>query len=167
MKNLFNQLNESERQTILKMHNLIEQTLEPNQLSSPKAQQTKKFQEIFNKKYNANIPVDGNWLNPKYNEFMSKYITEKGLTPYVCKKGDGYCNDTDAGEVNVYGEENIKKLNNFLSLEMSGAKINTTNDKSYDYKLENGKYYYSVKGQNKWIEAKGKGLQAIKTRVKF
>jgi hypothetical protein len=48
-----------------------------------------------------------------------------------------------------------------------GEKINTTNDKSYDYKLSNGKYYYSTKGQNKWIEAKGKGLDSIKSKVKF
>jgi|688.fasta_scaffold251195_2 hypothetical protein len=47
------------------------------------------------------------------------------------------------------------------------AKINTTNDRSYDYKLENGKYYYSKKGQNKWIEAKGKGLESIKSKIKF
>jgi hypothetical protein len=48
-----------------------------------------------------------------------------------------------------------------------GEKINTTNDRSYDYKLSNGKYYYSTKGQNKWIEAKGKGLEAIKSKVQF
>ena len=46
-------------------------------------------------------------------------------------------------------------------------KINTTNDRSYDYKLSGGKYYYSTKGQNNWIEAKGKGLEAIKSKVKF
>jgi hypothetical protein len=49
----------------------------------------------------------------------------------------------------------------------AGEKINTTNDRSYDYKLSGGKYYYSAKGQNKWIEAKGKGLQSIKSKVKF
>jgi hypothetical protein len=48
-----------------------------------------------------------------------------------------------------------------------GEKINTTNDKSYDYKLSGGKYYYSKKGQNNWIVAKGKGLEAIKTKIKF
>ena len=48
-----------------------------------------------------------------------------------------------------------------------GEKINTTNDRSYDYKLSNGKYYYSVKGQNNWVEAKGKGLESIKSKVKF
>jgi hypothetical protein len=49
----------------------------------------------------------------------------------------------------------------------SKAKINTTNDKGYDYKLENGKYYYSPKGKNSWIEAEGEGLEAIKRIVKF
>lgn len=49
----------------------------------------------------------------------------------------------------------------------AGEKINTTNDRSYDYKLSGGKYYYSAKGQNKWVEAKGKGLDAIKSKVKF
>ncbi len=49
----------------------------------------------------------------------------------------------------------------------AGEKINTTNDRSYDYKLSGGKYYYSAKGQNKWIEAKGKGLESIKSKIKF
>lgn len=46
-------------------------------------------------------------------------------------------------------------------------KINTTNDRSYDYKLSGGKYYYSKKNENNWVEAKGKGLEAIKSKVKF
>ncbi len=48
-----------------------------------------------------------------------------------------------------------------------GEKINTTNDKSYDYKFSDGKYYYSKKNENNWVEAKGKGLEAIKSKVKF
>lgn len=50
---------------------------------------------------------------------------------------------------------------------IAGEKINTTNDKLYDYKLSNGKYYYSKKGLNQWVEAKGAGLNNIKTKVKF
>lgn len=46
-------------------------------------------------------------------------------------------------------------------------KINTTNDRTYDYKLSGGKYYYSLKGQNKWIEANGKGLESIKSKINF
>jgi hypothetical protein len=48
-----------------------------------------------------------------------------------------------------------------------GDKINTTNDRTYDYKLSGEKYYYSKKNENNWIEAKGKGLDAIKTKIKF
>lgn len=46
-------------------------------------------------------------------------------------------------------------------------KINTTNDSTYDYKLSGGKYYYSLKGQNNWVEANGKGLESIKSKVTF
>jgi len=49
----------------------------------------------------------------------------------------------------------------------SDEKINTDHDRSYDYKLSGGKYYYTTKGQNNWVEAKGKGLEAIKSKVKF
>jgi hypothetical protein len=52
-------------------------------------------------------------------------------------------------------------------LPSSEEKINTTNDSTYDYKLSGDKYYYSLKGQNKWVEANGKGLESIKTKVTF
>jgi hypothetical protein len=48
-----------------------------------------------------------------------------------------------------------------------GEKINTAHDDSYDYKLSGGKYYYSKKNQNNWVEAKEKGLKSIKSKVKF
>jgi len=50
---------------------------------------------------------------------------------------------------------------------VDAPKINTTNDNSYDYKLEGGKYFYSEKGKNNWIEASGKGLDSIIKQVKF
>jgi hypothetical protein len=53
------------------------------------------------------------------------------------------------------------------STTQDGEKINTTNDRSYDYKLSNGKYYYSKKNENNWIEAKGKGLESIKNNIEF
>ena len=44
--------------------------------------------------------------------------------------------------------------------------IVTNYDKKYDYKKEGENYYYSLKGQNKWILAtKSKALNAIKTKV--
>jgi uncharacterized protein YifE (UPF0438 family) len=111
---------------------------------------------------------------------MKKYIEEKKLPLGVCKKGDGYCNDAYEGEVYT---KSIKELDNFMKQDMnvltsgttqskqtqtaSSQKINTTHDKTYDYKLENNKYYYSYKGKNSWVEAKGKSLEAIKSKVKF
>ena len=51
---------------------------------------------------------------------------------------------------------------------VDAPKINTTHDDSYDYKLEGGKYFYSEKGKNNWIEAPpGKGLDSIIKKVKF
>jgi hypothetical protein len=54
----------------------------------------------------------------------------------------------------------------------SQAKINTTNDRAFDYKLENGKYFFKGKGAYaskypNWVEATGRGLEAIKANVKF
>lgn len=43
--------------------------------------------------------------------------------------------------------------------------IVTNYDKKYDYRKEGDNYYYSLKGQNKWISPTGKGLNAIKTKV--
>ena len=164
-------LTESDLTRIVKR--VIKEQLNAEALNSPKGEYTKKFKQVFNKLYNTNFPIDGNWKVANYNETMSRYIKDKGIPVYVCKKGDGYCNDVDAGEVGAYGKENNIKLKNFLNADLAsgnqtqGEKINTTNDKTYDYKLSNGKYYYSLKGQNKWVEANGKGLESIKSKIKF
>ena len=146
---------------------LLEQVLGPERLSSRLGQITKQTSEFFNKYYKLNLPVDGNWLNPEYNKTMERYLKEKNIPIWVCKKGDGFCPEGDEGSITT---QEIKRLRDSIaqdSAKPQTGKINTTHDKSYDYKLENEKYYYSLKGQNKWIEAKGKGLSSIKTNVKF
>ena len=144
---------------------LKQQTLSPQALSSYKAQDTKEQAAFFNKYYKLNLPLDGNWTNVDFNNTVGRYLKEKNIPIWVCKKGDGYCNDDDAGQITT--KENIKSAMEQDSGKLQTSKINTTNDRSYDYKLENGKYYYSLKGQNKWVEATGKGLESIKTKVKF
>ena len=170
-------LTESDLTRIVKR--IIKEQLESQQLNTPKGQLTKKVAEFFNKYYKINLPVDGNWMNPEFNKTMERYLKEKSIPVYVCRKGDGYCNDAYAGEVTTKEDDkyfdvlkqDMSKLG--LSLPFSNdkintpAKINTTNDRSYDYKLENGKYFYSLKGKNQWIEAKGKGLESIKAKIKF
>jgi hypothetical protein len=157
----------------------LDSKLTPEQLNSNKGQDTKKWQTFFNQYYKLTLPVDGNWTTSAYNDAMKKYIEEKKLPVGVCKKGDGYCNDAYEGQVYT---KNIKELKDFMKQDMaklsggttsqqtqttSSQKINTTHDRSYDYKLENGKYYYSYKGKNSWVEATGKSLESIKSKVKF
>jgi uncharacterized protein YifE (UPF0438 family) len=165
---------------VMGLSEALDTKLTPEQLNSFKGQDTKEFQNFFNKYYKLNLPVDGNWMSSAYNNTMKKYIEEKKLPLGVCKKGDGYCNDAYEGEVYT---KSIKELDNFMKQDMnvltsgttqsgqtqtaSSQKINTTHDKTYDYKLENNKYYYSFKGKNSWIEAKGKSFEAIKSKVKF
>jgi hypothetical protein len=146
---------------------LSEIVLGPERLSSPAGQQNKKHSEFFNKYYKLNLPIDGNWLNPEFSKAMERYLKEKNIPIWKCKKGDGYCPDEEDGVITT------KDLKSFYSsikqdiAKLQTGKINTTYDKSYDYKLEGGKYYYSVKGKNKWVEATGNSLESIKTNVKF
>ena len=146
---------------------LKQQTLSPQALSSYKAQDTKEKAEFFNKYYKLNLPLDGNWTNVDFNNTVGRYLKEKNIPIWVCKKGDGYCHDDDAGQIGTKEYGRFKSAMEQDSGKSQTSKINTTNDKTYDYKLENGKYYYSLKGQNKWVEATGKGLESIKTKVKF
>ena len=168
--NRFKQLLES---TMGNVKPLISEELGSEQLSSPKGKDTKEWQTFFNSYYKLTLPVDGNWEDPNYNSTMKKYLEEKGIPVWVCKKGDGYCPDGNEGLITAKGNDwgnaiKAKKSDMVKLTQTNGQeKINTTNDKSYDYKLSNGKYYYSSKGQNKWTEATGKSLEAIKTKVKF
>jgi hypothetical protein len=172
-------ITEDEKKHIMNLYEVLDSKLSVEQLNSPAAQSTKQWQTFFNQYYKLSLPVDGNWMSSAYNNAMKKYIEEKKLPVGVCKKGDGYCNDAYEGQVYT---KNIKELKDFMKQDMgklsggttsqqsqttTSQKINKTHDKTYDYKFENGKYYYSFKGKNTWTEATGKSLEAIKTKVKF
>jgi len=151
--------------------------LTQQQLNSRAGNSTKLLQDLFNKKYSSNLPIDGNWMTPKYNETMYRFLTDSGITPYVCKKGDGYCPDDYEGMVTIGRDDDngwikysgiIRPLIAQNSTQQNTqSKVNVNHDKSYDYKFEGGKYYYSLKGKNNWVEAKGNGLESIKKNVKF
>ena len=114
-------------------------------------------------------------LDVLYNNVKSKDVTE--VQDMVNKLTEYKGQMTPSQKIFV--SSNIETLNNYIKEKSAntetvtntppqeGEKINTTNDRSYDYKLSGGKYYYSSKGQNKWVEAKGKGLESIKSKVKF
>ena len=107
--------------------------------NSRKAQGTKKYQQVFNKLYKTNFPLDGNWTDKKFNETMMRYIKDKGLTPYVCKKGDGFCNDDAEGEVTVYSKEDFKKLDAFVNQDLGVSNNQPKNIKVFQDWLD--KYY--------------------------
>ena len=134
--------------------------------TSPKAQYTKDIAKIFNQYYGINLSAatTGSWTDKDYNDTTKRFMEENGISIWICKKGDGYCHDDDEGEVIT---KELDKLKQAMNLTQGDEKINTTHDRSYDYKLSGGKYYYSTKGQNNWVEAKGTRINAIKSKVKF
>jgi len=75
---------------------------------SGKLRWTKKLQTIFNRLYNANLPVDGNWMDEKYNQYKKKYYEDNDILVYVCKEGDTFC---DPGEITTRGRKSVEKLN--------------------------------------------------------
>jgi 5-hydroxyisourate hydrolase-like protein (transthyretin family) len=303
-------ITEEEKSRIRGLYEMVGDKLSPEGLQSPKAQGTKDQATFLNYYYGTNLPsaTTGSWTDKDFNDTLKKFMVEKGIPVWICKKGDGYCADGDEGEVTtkemdklkqsmslqqedksstflsdfakMYGvpvedisninvssgqtqidilkntlmgplkevtlqhvrdngsfdkvlnqlksyyngqigakgvmnEEQKLWLNDFIKLlETTGPqlvrfwkglpqekvsvkvgdtnyvpstevlqtvksdlygslqglpqeKINTTNDRTYDYKLSGGKYYYSLKGQNKWIEANGKGLESIKSKINF
>lgn len=176
MKNFI--ITEDEKKHIIKLYERIGRKLTPTHLNSPKGKNTKQIASFLNSYYKIklNAATTGSWTDKDYNDTLKKFMEEKGISVWVCKKGDGYCREDGLDE----GEITTKEIDKFRQAMMSPVKgqpvtpqvngqekINTTNDKSYDYKLSNGKYYYSLKNQNKWVEATGKSLESIKKIVKF
>ena len=162
-------ITEDEKKHIMGLYEKVGDKLTPEMSNSPKVQATKKSAQFLNSYYKINLgaATTGSWTDKDYNDTLKKFMEEKGITVWVCKKGDGYCSEDGSDEGEVTTKE-LDKLKQAMTPQTNQEeKINTTNDKTYDYKLSNGKYYYSLKGQNKWIEAKGNGLNSIKRKVKF
>ena len=171
-------ITEEEKKHIMGLYERIGEKLTSLSLSSKKATWTKEQAKFLNTYYkiNLNAATTGSWTDKDYNDNLKKFMEEKGISVWICKKGDGWCRSDGSDEGEVETKEWVK-LRQAMGLPVKGQpvtpqtngqeKINTTNDRSYDYKLSNGKYYYSLKNQNKWVEATGKSLDAIKTNVKF
>jgi hypothetical protein len=110
-----------------------------------------------------------------YAYIMDKNENDVRMRPfYVGKNLKSYINSTKETQTTVntttQNQETQTKTGEFQLSQ--NAKINTTNDKSFDYALDNGKYYFKGKGTQaskypNWVEAKGNGLNNIKSKVKF
>ncbi len=124
-------ITESEKNDIRRMYGVIsEQKLTANRLNSPKGKDTKEWSQFFNKHYKINLPVDGNWLNPDFNKTMERYLKEKNLSIWVCKKGDGYCSEDGEDE----GVITTKDIDGLLNSRKQDETQQPVQDKPNDVK---------------------------------
>jgi len=137
-------------------------TFTPEMLNSPKGQITKQFKQVFNKLYKTNFPLDGNWKVKGYNETMSRYIKDKGLSVYVCKKGDGYCSDDQEGEVTVNGNDNTKNLFDLMRADLSAGADQPKNIKMFQDWLD--RYYPTWLKGGKLNKGRGYGTFGPNTK---
>ena len=144
--------------------------------TSPKAQYTKDIAKIFNQYYGINLSAatTGSWTDKDYNDTTKRFMEENGISICICKKGDGYCHDDgiDEGEVTTKDRRFFDLIKQLKGQQQ--GKVNTEHDRTYDYQLNNGKYYFKGKENTQagkkypnWVEAKGAGLESIKKNVKF
>ena len=138
-------------------------TFTPEMLNSPKGKITKQFKQVFNKLYKTNFPLDGNWKAKGYNEAMSRYIKDKGIPVYVCKKGDGYCPDEDEGEVTVNGNDDTKRLFDAMRADLSGGGGGPKDVKVFQDWLD--RYYPTWLKGGKLNKGKGYGTFGPNTKL--
>jgi hypothetical protein len=169
-------ITEEEKSRILNLYEKVGEPLSAEGLSSQKADYTKKVAKVLNTKYGLNLTTatTGDWQNTDYNNALKKFMEENGIPVHTCKSNDGWCGPNTDGEVTAGNQEDSDKLSKALFGDNQTEKINTTNDKDYDYKFSNNKYYFKGKEGRpsatkypNWVEATGKGLESIKKNVKF
>ena len=167
-------ITEQEKQYIKSLYERIGEKLSSDSLNSKKAEATRKEATFLNSYYKINLgaATTGSWTDKDFNDYLKKFMEEKGISVWVCKKGDGWCRDDGSDEGEITTKE-LDKLSQAMGIRKnSNEKTNTTYDKNYDYKLSDGKYYFKGKGSlatkyPNWVEATGKGLESIKNNVKF
>ena len=176
-------ITEEEKNSIRGLYEKIGDKLSPEGAQSKKAEYNKKIAQFLNQYYKINLPAaqTGNYSDRDFNDYLKKFLEEKGIPVRICKTGDGYCPDGSDGEVGPYDEEAGDKFHAAMESstttnqpqQTQNQKFNTTFE-HYDYKLENGKYYFRGKGNlskifPNWVDvdAMARGLDAIKKNVKF
>ena len=93
------------------LYETVGEKLTPDNLKSLKGQNTKRIATFLNSYYKTklNAATTGSWTDKDYNDTLKKFMEEKGISVWVCKKGDGYCREDGADE----GEVTTKELDKF------------------------------------------------------
>ena len=171
-------ITEEEKSQIRLLYETIGEKLSQESLTSQKGKLAKEIANYLNQYYKINLPAatTGSWTDQDYNDTLEKFLIEKGLKVHKCKSNDGWCGPGTDGEVGPAKENYNEFLRIIRNKEVSNtqAKINTTHDKSYDYKFENGAYYFkgklnTVAGKTypDWVKATGNAVTSIQKNVKF
>ena len=109
-------ITEEERKRIRGLYEMVGDKLSPQSLQSPKAQNIKKQSLFLNQYYTMNLSsaTTGSWTDKDFNDTLKKFMEEKGIPVWICKKGDGYCADGDEGEVTT---KEMYKLRQSMNLQ--------------------------------------------------
>jgi hypothetical protein len=140
-------ITEEDNRHIKGLYETIGVKLGQEQLNSPKAQNTKKFATALNTYYKIKLgaATTGQWTDKDYNDTLKRFMDEKKIPVWVCKKGDGYCHDEDEGQITA-GANDVRRLYDEIS-KISSVQENPNEswltfpgDKNYQYQKQNNKW---------------------------
>ena len=126
-------ITEEEKKQIL---SLYEQQTEVD-VNSPKGSEAKLWKEFFNLYYRMDLPIDGDWSTPEFNNTLKKYFEEKGFKGQPDSNGLLFTNIPMGWTA---------EKNRDLSCAKKGLyniEVNNPEFKQYHVKFLNGKYYFS------------------------
>ncbi len=159
---------EEERKHIMKLYEKIGDPLPKQTLNSPVFEYTKKTAAFLNSYYNINLPAanTGNYNDKDYNDTLKKFMEEKGIEVYICKKGDGYCNDMDEGLVTTKDKDKLFQVMPIKSDQQQNTTNNTQTTTApiqaeFKFEYPNDKNYRYAHHQGKWF------AQNVKTAKVF
>jgi len=120
---------------------LTEGLISTEEINSPKGNEAKLWKQFFNVYYRMNLPIDGDWSTPDFNNTMKKYIDEKG---YIAKPDSRglYFAEVPLGWTNQKNKE--------LKCAQQGLYSTTLKNPSYpiySVMYKDGKYYITATKQ--------------------
>ena len=153
---------EEERKHIMKLYEKIGDPLPQQTQNIPEFEYTKKVAAFLNSYYNINLPAanTGNYNDKDYNDTLKNFMEEKDIPVWICKKGDGYCNDMDEGIVTTKDLDKLFKEMPIKSDQQQNTTTQQTNNTQnttapiqaeFKFEYPNDKNYRYAYDQGKWF----------------